>query len=164
MDNLPSLPSLPPSMRLRALWAREQILLNPKVAKIDEDELLAWVYNDEDKVWYSIAGNYSFSSPMEKMAKRRKQIEKNEKYKKDAEKYYLKAIAEQKYYSEVRERILRRDNWTCQKCGQKISKLHVHHIIKRKEARVDTDDNLITVCHKCHKKLDGKEYGVYNGI
>ena len=52
-----------------------------------------------------------------------------------------------------------RDKYTCQCCkGKKEdSKLEVHHIIYRSKGGSDESDNLITVCHTCHKKLhDGK--------
>jgi 5-methylcytosine-specific restriction endonuclease McrA len=161
IEQLPNLPDLPPVMRERAIWAREQILEHPEMAEIDEDELLAWMYHAEDKVWYSIAGNYSYSSPQEKMEKRRERLKQEEQRERLADEKYVDFIAEQRYYSEVRQRILERDDWTCQNCGQRMDKLHVHHIAKRDEGRVDADDNLVSLCHYCHRLLDGKEYGLY---
>lgn len=158
---LSELSELPPSMRSRAVWARKQILQHPETAEIDEDELLAWVWHEEDHVWYSIAGNFSSKSPKEKMAKRIEYINRNQENKNKYEESYLKMLAEQKYYSEIRRRILERDGYQCQKCGIKIGKLEIHHIVKRTEGRIDADDNLITVCKKCHKQLDGKDYGIY---
>lgn len=149
-------------MKTRAIWARKKILENPKLAEVDEDDLLAWVFNKEDKTWYSISGNYSSQSPKEKMDKRRERAKKQKEWEEKAEQLFLEREAEQRYYSEVRKRILERDNWTCQKCGQSMGKLQVHHIIKQKENRVDADDNLVAVCHSCHRILDGKEYGTYN--
>jgi len=157
-----NLNELPPSMLNKAKWARKKILKNPKLAEIDEDELLAWVYNKEDDIWYSINGNYSHNSPQEKMEKRKERIKKQIEWEKKAEKLSLEREVEQKYYSKIRQKILERDNWTCQKCGQKMNKLQVHHVIKTKEGRVDANDNLITLCHKCHKLLDTKEYGLYS--
>ena len=157
---LPYLGELPPSMRSRAIWARKQILENPKIAEIDEDELLAWVYHKEDGVWYSISGNYSNSSPIEKMEKRRVQQKKNFEYEKKRDRESLKLEIKQKYWSKVRNRILERDNYTCQRCKQEFEKYHIHHIVKVKESGSDADDNLMTTCHKCHKILDTKEYGV----
>ena len=155
------LENLPPSMKTRAIWARRMILESPELAEVDEDDLMAWVFNDEDKVWYSINGNYSHQSPKEKMAKREERIKKQLEWEEKAETIAIEREAEQRYYSKVRQRILERDDWTCQKCGQKMNRLQVHHIIKTKEGRIDADDNLITACHKCHKLLDTKEYGLY---
>lgn len=55
--------------------------------------------------------------------------------------------------------ILNRDNYTCQHCKgkHKDSKLEVHHIIYRSQGGSNEQDNLITLCHACHKNLhDGK--------
>ena len=63
-----------------------------------------------------------------------------------------------------RENLLRRDNYTCQKCGTphmminehgiKIpvsdGNLQVHHIVPRAKGGSDNPDNLITWCKKCH--------------
>jgi len=152
---------LPPSMREKARWAREQIINNPKSAEIDEDELLAWVFNKENNCWYSISGNYSFKSPAEKMAKRQEIIKKQEEYEEKWVNQNIKEYEQWEYWSRVRKKILKRDKWTCQKCGQKIGRLEIHHIVKRKENRVDAEDNLITLCKPCHSKYDGKDYGIY---
>lgn len=49
-----------------------------------------------------------------------------------AEEIAIKRLSEQRYWSEVRKRILERDNFTCQKCGKKIGKFEVHHIQKKR--------------------------------
>jgi len=51
----------------------------------------------------------------------------------------------------IRKRILKRDRYTCQKCGVK-KKLDVHH---KKPWRIGKDDNdkyLISLCRKCHMR------------
>lgn len=69
-----------------------------------------------------------------------------------------------------RNHILRRDDYTCQKCGEfhrKINEngiplpttdgeLDVHHIIPVSEGGTDAPDNLITWCRKCHKEWHRK--------
>ena len=155
------LENLPPSMKIKAIWARENTLKYPHKAEIDEDELLAWIYCEEDNVWYSIDGNYSSQSPKEKMEKRKERIKSQLEYQKKSDELSIKMEAERIYWSNVRKRILKRDKNTCQKCKRKIEKLQIHHIVKQREARIDTDDNLITLCHKCHRKQDGKDYGIY---
>ena len=61
----------------------------------------------------------------------------------------------------VRQYVLKRDNYICQCCGEhttskKSVKLHVHHIESRKTGG-NAPGNLITLCADCHKKLhEGK--------
>ncbi|MBR4314602.1 MAG: HNH endonuclease [Lachnospiraceae bacterium] len=51
--------------------------------------------------------------------------------------------------------VLFRDNYTCQCCKgkHKDSKLEVHHKVFRSQGGSDEADNLITLCHTCHKAL-----------
>lgn len=62
-------------------------------------------------------------------------------------------------YEDFREKVLKRDKYTCQMpdCGSKHS-LVVHHInqYSRGHQRVDPD-NGITLCRHCHKRTFGKE-------
>ena len=50
----------------------------------------------------------------------------------------------------------KRDNYQCQICENKTRRLEVHHIDG--EPRNSVYDNLITLCFKCHNKVEGKEY------
>ena len=57
----------------------------------------------------------------------------------------------------VRQYVLKRDNYTCQYCGAHPTektgvKLHVHHIESRKTGG-NAPSNLITLCEHCHKQL-----------
>ncbi len=62
-------------------------------------------------------------------------------------------------FENTKAMVLNRDNYTCQYCKgkNKDSKLEVHHIIYRSKGGSDEADNLITLCHTCHKAL-------HNGI
>lgn len=54
-------------------------------------------------------------------------------------------------YRQWRKEVLKRDQHTCQNCGNK-NNLHVHHLLKYSECedlRVDID-NGVTLCKKCH--------------
>lgn len=71
----------------------------------------------------------------------------------------------------VRQYILKRDNYTCQHCGahpteKKPVRLHVHHLESRQTGG-NAPNNLIVLCEHCHKALhegkiklqDGKKRG-----
>lgn len=59
---------------------------------------------------------------------------------------------------EMRPKILKRDNYTCQRCGFTTnyinSKLHVHHIDGSGTNNIES--NLITICVSCHSKITRK--------
>lgn len=59
----------------------------------------------------------------------------------------------QKDFYNVKAYILSRDEYTCQKCKSKNTKLHVHHIKFRENGGTNSPDNLITLCKSCHKNL-----------
>ena len=58
-------------------------------------------------------------------------------------------------FENTKAMVLNRDNYTCKCCNgkHKDSKLEIHHIIFRGEGGSDEKENLITLCHTCHKKL-----------
>jgi HNH endonuclease len=61
-----------------------------------------------------------------------------------------------------RMRVLKRDKYRCRICGRKADdhvdvELHVHHVKPWGEDGLTVDDNLITLCHTCHKGLDPHE-------
>ena len=50
----------------------------------------------------------------------------------------------------VRAAVRKRDHLTCQKCGQRQSELHVHHITPLDAGGEDTPENCILLCYACH--------------
>jgi hypothetical protein len=52
---------------------------------------------------------------------------------------------------------LMRDNYTCQECGRKNCRLEVHHIVPKRLSGNDSIYNLITLCDKCHDKIERNE-------
>lgn len=56
------------------------------------------------------------------------------------------------YWQRKRLEIMKRDNFTCQFCSDHTSTLNVHHTIylPGKMPWEYTDDQLITLCEKCH--------------
>lgn len=54
-------------------------------------------------------------------------------------------------YAKWRNAVLRRDGYTCQKCGKVGGKLNVHHV-RRKLAPKKYSYDGKTLCIECHKK------------
>ena len=52
-------------------------------------------------------------------------------------------------YESLRQQVLRRDGWRCQLCGT-MSNLEVHHKQFRSHSGDDSEENLITLCTRCH--------------
>ena len=56
-----------------------------------------------------------------------------------------------------RAKVLWRDNYTCQHCGDK-EKLNAHHIRGKIDGGTDTPKNGITLCKKCHDELHAEKW------
>jgi hypothetical protein len=58
-------------------------------------------------------------------------------------------------FANTKAYVLDRDNYTCQYCHgkSKDSRLHVHHIIFRRDGGSDDESNLKTLCETCHTAL-----------
>ena len=54
-------------------------------------------------------------------------------------------------YEQLRQQILQRDGWKCQNCGSRLN-LEVHHKAFRGQGGDDSEENLITVCARCHAR------------
>lgn len=62
-------------------------------------------------------------------------------------------------WRELREKVLIRDNYRCNKCKCYPSNnkpLHIHHIIERCQWWEDSLDNLIALCQSCHNEIHSK--------
>jgi len=57
-----------------------------------------------------------------------------------------------KAYWELRKEVLERDGWRCQYCGS-LSAVEVHHQRFRSHQGEDTENNLISLCSKCHREI-----------
>jgi 5-methylcytosine-specific restriction endonuclease McrA len=58
-------------------------------------------------------------------------------------------------YRELHRAVLKRDGWRCQVCGGRRG-LEVHHIHFRSRAGPDDEQNLITLCTRCHRQVHGR--------
>jgi 5-methylcytosine-specific restriction endonuclease McrA len=66
----------------------------------------------------------------------------------------------QKGFYNVKAYVLYRDGYQCQKCKAKKGKLHVHHIVFRRNGGTGKPSNLITLCESCHNKLHKGEFEI----
>jgi 5-methylcytosine-specific restriction protein A len=53
-------------------------------------------------------------------------------------------------YRGLRQSVLERDRWSCQSCCATAG-LEVHHMTSRSQLGNDAEDNLITLCWRCHR-------------
>ncbi|WP_259059338.1 group II intron reverse transcriptase/maturase [Salinibacter ruber] len=73
---------------------------------------------------------------------------------------WLANAEEYEEWKDSRWKTLEKDDWTCQKCGREIKDFsaHVHHKKPRRAysdtTRADREDNLISLCEKCHSELE----------
>ena len=76
--------------------------------------------------------------------------------------FYTPNKQKENFTEEQKQKILRRDNHTCQLCYSQTKKLVVHHIYPQGSA---DDDNLVTLCVSCHsavhRLLRAKGYPYY---
>lgn len=63
----------------------------------------------------------------------------------------------EKGFYNVKSAVLNRDDYKCQICGSKDIRLEVHHIIYRSNGGTNRMDNLVTLCHDCHRKIHSGE-------
>lgn len=57
----------------------------------------------------------------------------------------------------IRDRILLRDEYTCQRCGCVSVNLEVDHIIPLHLGGADSDENRQSLCHDCHAIKSAEE-------
>lgn len=56
-------------------------------------------------------------------------------------------------WDQIRRSVYQRDGHRCVMCGKK-GKLHAHHIVPVAISRDNSMSNLVSVCSKCHRKLE----------
>jgi 5-methylcytosine-specific restriction endonuclease McrA len=63
-------------------------------------------------------------------------------------------------YDRLRLEILERDHWRCQHCGSRHN-LQVHHQELRSHSGSDAEQNMMTLCAVCHRRIH-RDYPVRN--
>jgi 5-methylcytosine-specific restriction endonuclease McrA len=70
-------------------------------------------------------------------------------------------------FKAIRPYVLKRDNYTCQRCGPPGKygyRLHVHHKNREAEAHINSMDNLITLCTICHGEVEADRRACENEV
>jgi hypothetical protein len=65
----------------------------------------------------------------------------------------LRSTGSTRQWRSIRKRILRRDQYICQYCGQEANT--VDHVVPRKLGGLDNDDNLVASCTRCNLSKGG---------
>ena len=55
-------------------------------------------------------------------------------------------------YSDLRQQVLERDNFTCRRCRCTYNNLDTQHIIPRRYGGSDSLDNIMSYCRQCQEK------------
>jgi len=79
--------------------------------------------------------------------------------------YYISMRDTSSGYYALRFNVLKRDNFTCQYCGQHAPdvKLEVDHIVPIVEGGTNEESNLITSCYACNRGKEGLRVIVNKG-
>lgn len=59
-------------------------------------------------------------------------------------------------WKEIRERIFKRDNYTCGYCGEIGKRLECDHVVPVSKGGSHDDENLVTSCFKCNRSKAAK--------
>lgn len=66
-------------------------------------------------------------------------------------------------WPKIRNIVFERDGYCCQECKSDGVALEVHHIIPFLTSKDNGYDNLISLCKKCHRKIEAKEMRILKG-
>ena len=66
----------------------------------------------------------------------------------------LRSTGSTRQWTKIKQRILRRDGFICQYCGQEANT--VDHVIPRRLNGNDSDDNLLSSCSRCNLSKGGR--------
>ena len=63
--------------------------------------------------------------------------------------------SDRKGWRRIRERILARDGYCCQQCGESEGSLHIDHIVPKRLGGSDLEENLQVLCKSCNLRKGG---------
>jgi 5-methylcytosine-specific restriction endonuclease McrA len=66
----------------------------------------------------------------------------------------LRSTGSTRQWTKIKQRILRRDQFICQYCGQEADT--VDHVVPRRLGGLDNDENLVAACRRCNLAKGGR--------
>ena len=66
-------------------------------------------------------------------------------------------IYDRREWRRVRQVVLQRDHWTCQRCGKTAGAMEVHHTVRGGGSDPFDPDACVTICRTCHFVLTAAE-------
>lgn len=63
--------------------------------------------------------------------------------------------SDRKGWRRIRERILARDGYCCQQCGETEGMMHIDHIVPKRLGGSDLEENLQVLCKSCNLRKGG---------
>lgn len=66
----------------------------------------------------------------------------------------LRSTGSTRQWTKIKQRILRKDQFICQYCGQEADT--VDHVVPRRLGGLDNDENLVAACRRCNLAKGGR--------
>lgn len=68
--------------------------------------------------------------------------------------------------TKTKSKIMEKAGWKCYVCGNKNVALEIHHILPVMNGGANNKENLVALCHSCHKAIhnDNIEQCIFNAI
>ena len=60
-----------------------------------------------------------------------------------------------KNWDKTKKRVLKRDNYQCQQCGETEGEMHLDHIVPRRLGGSEDDSNMQILCKRCNLSKGG---------
>jgi len=168
MSGLRDIESLPRSMKERAKWAIKHLIED--TAEVEKQFSISrseWgVFNPNDNLWYFESGRYSKSSPQEHDKSVIKSAYKNLQYARINGHRAFEFSEMMDFKFKFRQLILEKFDYECFICGvpEYIKKLNMHRVIPGKNGGEYVEENVVLVCPKHHRMVDGWSWKEINQL
>ncbi|VDN49116.1 conserved protein of unknown function [Petrocella atlantisensis] len=168
MSGLRDIESLPKSMKKRAKWAIKHLIEDTEgIEKQFSISRSEWgVFNPDDNLWYFESGRYSHSSPQEHDKSVIKSAYRSLEHVRVNGHRAIEFSEMLDFKFRFRQLILEKYDYQCFICGipEYIQKLHMHRVIPGKYGGEYIEENVVLVCPKHHKMVEGRSWDEINEL